>query len=923
VVFDEGLRAYCFARLARDGQLVSTGRQVHLAEPAQLGLVPHLRMRKEARTSQVLAHRQEWERGMENEKRWKERKAALREKPLRTEGGPQPAPPGSTTTGTKVGLTLLIDFDDDPATVARAEIVDFCNGDNYTGFGNNGSVKKYFQENSNGLLTYSNLVTVYLRIPNSLHPKSWYNDTTLQCGQQGNLLVRDAIEILKSLPNYHTEILPTFEELTVDDQNRVVACNVFYAGENSGRWNFGLWPHAWALVNVGAQELSPGGKSVYRYQITNIGNNLELGTFCHENGHLLCGYPDIYDYDSDSKGGAGIFCLMNSGGHGNNPVQVCAYLKYAAGWATITELNSSSSLLASLDATPGPNFNHFYRYQKPGAPTEYFLMESRHASGRDADLPGSGVAIWHIDELGDGNDQRMYPNTSHQNYEVTLVQADNQWDFQLNDNNGDTTDLYYRGNTAAGYSNEFSDNSNPNARWWDGSASGVSFHAFTEQGASMSFQVGYGNAAPQIVRDPQSRTAPANSTVSFNVNAVGTPVLTYQWHFNTTRLDGATESTFTIQNVTAADQGQYWVRVSNEVGSTNSQPATLTVVQGVSLADALDTTDLTWQTGEGTAWKGQTETSRNGDAAQSAAITHTQQSWLHTTIANGPGQLTFWWKVSSESNYDYLDFWIDGQLQIGGISGEEDWQRMFFSIPPGNHLLSWSYTKDEAVSEGQDCGWVDEVTFVAEGPSVGLAEALDGAGLSWTTGGTVSWRGQTSVTRDGADAGESGVISNNQDSWVQTTVANGPGTLSFWWKVSSEPEYDFLEFYIDGILQAGRIAGEADWAQQTHHIGAGSHTLRWRYAKDEAVDSGQDRAWVDELRFVPDAVAPATLGVPRYVAGGTFLFDVTGSPGARYVVLGSKDLIDWTPLETNAVPFTFADRAAAQGARVYRACPAQ
>ena len=44
-----------------------------------------------------------------------------------------------------------------------------------------------------------------------------------------------------------------------------------------------------------------GGKKVYKYQITNIGSSLALGTFCHENGHMLCGFPDIYDYGYDSR----------------------------------------------------------------------------------------------------------------------------------------------------------------------------------------------------------------------------------------------------------------------------------------------------------------------------------------------------------------------------------------------------------------------------------------------------------------------------------------------------------------------------------------------------------------------------------------------------------------------------------------------
>ncbi len=919
VAFDEGLKAYCYAQLGADGQLVSTGKQIHLANTTALGLVQHLRMSKEARAQQVLQRRQRWESGMEVQKRWEELKTARREYELKF--GPQPAPPSFTTTGLKVGLTLLIDFDDDPATVPQAEIVNFCNGDNYSGFGNNGSVKKYFQDNSNGLLTYSNVVTIYIRIPSSLHLKSWYNDTTQDCGRQGNLLVRDAVSVMKGLPNYTSEILPAFQNLTVDANNRVVAFNVFFAGADSGRWSFGLWPHSWSLQEVGAQELSPGGKSVYRYQITNIGNSLELGTFCHENGHMLCGFPDIYDYDGDSRGGAGMFCLMNSGGHGNNPVQICAYLKEASGWATTTELTSTSSLAATVTATAGANFNHFYRYQKPGVPTEYFLVECRDASGRDANLPASGVAIWHVDELGNKDDQRMTPNTAHQNYEVTLVQADNQWDFELDMNEGDARDLYYSGNIAAGYSNEFSDTSSPNAHWWDGSASGVAFHSFTAQGTTMSFQVGHANMAPQITSHPQSQTVIAGSPVTFNVSAVGTPVLTYQWYFNTAPINGANAGSYTIQNATDANQGNYSVRVSNAFGSTNSQAAALTVVPGVSLAAALDTTGLIWTTGGNGPWTGELATTHDGiDAAQSMTISDSQESWMETTITNGPGQLSFWWKVSSELIWDYLEFLVDGVAQSGQISGEVDWQAMNYSLPVGTHVLRWRYSKDSSMSAGQDRGWVDQVSFVPDGAAIPLAEALDAPGLNWTTGGTAPWSGQTAISHDGVDAARSGIISDNQDTWLQTTVTTGPGTLGFWWKVSSEAGYDYLEFYLDGTLQNGRIAGEVNWTQQTFNIPAGSHTLRWRYAKDAAVSSGQDRAWVDQVSFVPAGVQPPILTSPRRLAGGLFQCDVTGSAGATYVVLGSTTLQTWIPLATNTAPFTFTDSSTAQfPSRFYRA----
>ena len=83
---------------------------------------------------------------------------------------------------------------------------------------------------------------------------------------------------------------------------------------------------------------------------------------------------------------------------------------------------------------------------------------------------------------------------------------------------------------------------------------------------------------------------------------------------------------------------------------------------------------------------------------------------------------------------------------------------------------------------------------------------------------------------------------------MQTTV-NGAGTVSFYWKVSSEADWDFLEFYIDGSLQ-DQISGTVDWQQMTYAItGSGSHTLEWRYMKDGAVSDGDDCGWVDKLEW--------------------------------------------------------------------------
>lgn len=487
VVYDPNSRSYFFADVSSDGKhLKSTGVLAHHQVPP--GLVKHLRADKKTVRDAALAKRKRWEADTELAERWSQLKQQSPNlQGAAADNGPEQSPPSSTTTGAKVGLTLLIDFSDDPATIPQASIESFLNGDNYTDYGNNGSVKKYFSDVSNGTLTYTNVVTLYVRMD---QPKSYYNDTSKDNGTQGRLLIIDALTILKNRPDYSSTILPLFNSLTVDASNRVVAFNVFYAGGNGGVWSYGLWPHSWALASPVALN---NGKSVYKYQITNVGTSLAIGTFSHENGHMLCGFPDLYDYGYDSIGGAGKFSLMGSGANlnsGRNPSQVDAYLKLAAGWASAIDIDNTSNLAGTLTAAPNNGFNSFYRFRRPGVSTEYFLLENRQMTGRDSYLPAAGIAVWHVDQLGNRDNQSMTPNATHQNYELTLVQADNLWHFESNTNSGDVKDLYYLGNSAAAYTNRFDNSSTPNGNWWDGTPSGINLNAFGASGMSMSFNVG-------------------------------------------------------------------------------------------------------------------------------------------------------------------------------------------------------------------------------------------------------------------------------------------------------------------------------------------------------------------------------------------------------------------------------------------------
>ena len=66
--------------------------------------------------------------------------------------------------------------------------------------------------------------------------------------------------------------------------------------------------------------------------------------------------------------------------------------------------------------------------------------------------------------------------------------------------------------------------------------------------------------------------------------------------------------------------------------------------------------------------------------------------------------------MSSESNYDFLRFLIDEE-EIQKWSGSMQWYEQTYSVSPGRHEYTWTYTKDYSVSSGSDCAWIDYITL--------------------------------------------------------------------------------------------------------------------------------------------------------------------------------------------------------------------
>src|SRR5439155_12240333 len=84
---------------------------------------------------------------------------------------------------------------------------------------------------------------------------------------------------------------------------------------------------------------------------------------------------------------------------------------------------------------------------------------------------------------------------------------------------------------------------------------------------------------PRIVIQPKGATNVITESVTMAVVADGTQPLTYQWFHDGALLIDKTNATFTLSPLTVADAGGYRVRISNSLGSTNSQAAQLVVIQ--------------------------------------------------------------------------------------------------------------------------------------------------------------------------------------------------------------------------------------------------------------------------------------------------------------------------------------------------------
>ena len=374
-------------------------------------------------------------------------------------------------TGKIEALVVLIEFADRSAYFSRDQVDSFFNQVGYTKYHDNGSVHDYWAAVSqNRVDVHTNVSKAYYKAPKTFA----YYDT-----DGGG----HTSELLDSALNWLDKTGFDFSTLTVDTNKNIKALSFQFVG-NSG--DKGLWGHS------SGHGRTFDGVNTASYQISELGTTeMHLGGICHEQGHMLFGWPDSYDTDATNGGssGCGKFDLMAGGNSdytgapSGNPMPPNPYFRYLAGWNDLIPLNKYPNDTAIKIIA---NSWNTYVYRNPNRAGEMFIIEARKKPNRNVDMPGEGVLVWHIDSIIPHNKNQQHTELLH--YKVSVVQADKAFQLESGSsgsNNGDAND-YFKAGTYANVTYA-------HTCWWNGANSGLQLRNISAVADTMTASYGSTN----------------------------------------------------------------------------------------------------------------------------------------------------------------------------------------------------------------------------------------------------------------------------------------------------------------------------------------------------------------------------------------------------------------------------------------------
>ena len=184
-------------------------------------------------------------------------------------------------------------------------------------------------------------------------------------------------------------------------------------------------------------------------------------------------------------------------------------------------------------------------------------------------------------------------------------------------------------------------------------------------------------------------------------------------------------------------------------------------------------------------------------------------------------------------------------------------------------------------------------------------ETGDFGKFPWQHYGDTNWAVTSWQSLSGAYSAQAGAIDDDESTTLQVRIDCASGNITFHCKVSSELDYDYLKFYIDGV-EKGNWSGDEDWAEESFPVAEGTRTFEWTYSKDGSMAEGDDTAWIDDIVFpVGGTTEPDGIPFKRGVNLTGWLQYISSVRQIQFTKFTKQDLINIKSLGCDVIRLPF------------------
>lgn len=199
----------------------------------------------------------------------------------------------------------------------------------------------------------------------------------------------------------------------------------------------------------------------------------------------------------------------------------------------------------------------------------------------------------------------------------------------------------------------------------------------------------------------------------------------------------------------------------------------------------------------------------------------------------------------SDGYVTQVAFYLNDVWQFTDSTSPYSWAWNTSSASAGSHTLKAIATDDDSNTAESS------VSITLLPPADEGFESGNFSAYPWLNTSATPWTVQSAEKYCGTYAAKSGAIGNyGVTNLSLTQTVSAAGTISFYYKVSSESGYDKFSFLIDGVQQV-EGSGTVPWTLASYPVSAGVRTFTWRYSKDSSSSSGTDCTWIDHIVLPP------------------------------------------------------------------------